>query len=127
MRQIPPRHQPRPGQPEGSVKTTGWRPMPVARANTSALSLTAFTMLLLTRFEPEGVDAMDFIRGGAIFLMVAHAGFHVLMLNALKLMDVLEIAEAKHALETYRDPHRLSHLDLAAIWFGFYALAPYAM
>ena len=37
---------------------------------------------------------------------------------------MLDVAEARPALERYRDPRRLSHLDLAMAWLGYYALTP---
>jgi hypothetical protein len=43
-----------------------------------------------------------------------------------EVLELLEVAEAKPALARYRDPRRVSHLDLAAAWLGFYALVPYA-
>jgi hypothetical protein len=115
-----------PHRPENSPDDTT-QPIPVGRANSSALSVTVLAMLLLARVEPEGVEAVDFMRGSAMLLVVVHAGFHALVVNALKIMDMADVADAKRVLESYRDPRRVSHLDLAAIWLGFYALAPYAL
>jgi hypothetical protein len=109
----------------GAPPATHWLAVPIGQANAAALSVTATAMLLLSAHEPEGLDATEFARTSAIVLMAVHAGFHSLTVNALKLMELLEVAEASAALRAYRDPRRVSHLDLATLWLGYYAVVPY--
>jgi hypothetical protein len=101
--------------------------VPLARTNATALATTAAVMLFLVCYQPEEFPPVEFIRANALLLIAAHAGLHALTLNSLKFLDLLEIAEARPALTHYRDPRRVSHLDLAAAWLGFYALTPYVV
>jgi hypothetical protein len=107
------------------MNTINWLSVPIARANAAALATTAAAMLFLVGYQPEEVDPVEFMRGNALVLIAAHAAFHGVTLNSLKFLQMLELAEASPALARYRDPRRVSHLDLAAAWLGFYALAPY--
>lgn len=106
-------------------ETDAWLAAPIARTNVAALGTTAAVMLFLASYRPEDVAAIDHLRASAVVLIAAHAALHVLTLNSLKLLEMLEIAEATPALARYRDPRRVSHGDLAMAWLGFYALAPY--
>ncbi len=106
------------------MNVENWLAAPIRRANTSVLTITGVLMLLLADCEPDNVEPLEFMRGSATLLIALHAVMHVGMLNALRLMALLDVAHTEHALNLYRDPRRISHLDLAAIWLGFYALAP---
>ena len=97
---------------------------PLRRSNISALTVTGILMLLLADSEPQELARIEFLRGSAVLLIALHAAMHVGFLNALRLMALLNVAQTQDALDTYRDPRRISHLDLAAMWLGFYALAP---
>lgn len=104
---------------------THWLERPIGQANMAALSVTAAAMFLLSVHEPEGSDTIAFARRSALLLMAVHGGFHALTINGLKLMALLEMAEAVPALRAYRDARRVSHLDLAALWLAYFALVPY--
>jgi hypothetical protein len=106
------------------MNVENWFADPIRRANTSTLAITGVLMLLVADSEPVDLAPLEFMRGSASLLMALHAAMHVGMLNALRLMALLDAAKTQHALESYRDPRRVSHLDLAAVWLGFYALAP---
>jgi len=107
------------------MNTANWISVPIARSNTNALAATAVAMLFLACYEPEEYPPLDFMRANALLLIGVHAILHAITLNSLRLMDMLEVAEAKSALERYRDPRRVSHLDLAAAWLGYHALSPW--
>jgi hypothetical protein len=107
------------------MNTTHWLSVPLARVNVSAVATTAIAMLFLLSYHPEDVQPEDFIRGNALVLLAAHGALHALTLHSLKFLQLLDFAEASTALARYRDPRRVSHLDLAAAWLGFYALAPH--
>lgn len=106
------------------MSVENWFAVPLRRANTSALAVTGVLMLILADCEPEDLEPLEFMRGSAALLIALHAAMHIAMLNALRLMALLNVAHTEQALHLYRDPRRVSHLDLAAIWLGFYALAP---
>jgi hypothetical protein len=103
-----------------------WLAIPVERTNAAAVATTAALMLFLADYHPDDVEAVEFMRANAVVLIAAYAAWHIVTLNSLKFLELLEVAEAKPALARYRDPRRVSHLDLAAAWLGFYALVPYA-
>jgi len=116
---------PRRGAERPSIGATSWLSLPLARTNATAAATTAAVMVFLVSYQPEEVRPLDFIRANAFLLVAAHAALHAMTLHGLKLLDLLGFDEARITLARYRDPRRVSHLDLAAVWLGFYALAPY--
>lgn len=107
------------------MNVENWLSVRHGRANATTLTSVVCAMLFLIAYEPKDVEQVEFMRASAVLLVALHTAFHVCTLNALKLMAVLQVVDAEHALENYRDPRRVSHLDLAATWLGFYALTPY--
>lgn len=107
------------------MNVENWLAVPLKRANTTTLTTALCAMVFLIAYEPEELEQIQFMRANAIVLITLHAALHVGMLNALRLMALQHMAHAEPALENYRDPRRISHLDLSAIWLGFYALTPY--
>jgi hypothetical protein len=101
-----------------------WLAVPLKRTNATAVASTLCAMLFLVAYEAEKIEQIQFMRAYAILLMAVHIAFHVGTLNALKFMALLQLAHAEHALTSYRDPRRISHLDLAAAWLGFYSVSP---
>jgi hypothetical protein len=101
-----------------------WSPTPIRRVNATTLASTACWMVFLGAYEPDEVEHIDFIRGSAALLVILHAAFHLGALYALKSLVLDRVDRATEALESYRDPRRLSHLDLAAAWMLYYALSP---
>ncbi len=102
-----------------------WTAVPLRRSNATALASAACAMVFLLAYEPEELDRIEFMRASAVILIALHAAFHIGRLNALRLMAQFQVDRAAEALESYRDPRRISHLDLAAAWTGFHALTPY--
>lgn len=100
---------------------TNWLAVPLSRTNAAAAAVTAVVMLLLIGSQPDAA----LLRANALVLMMVHATLHALTLNSLKLLRTQHFATAQATLARYRDPRRVSHLDLAAAWLGFYCLAPY--
>jgi mannose/fructose/N-acetylgalactosamine-specific phosphotransferase system component IIC len=101
-----------------------WLAVPLKRTNTTAIGSTLFAMLFLAAYKPEEIEHIHFMRAYAILLMAVHIALHVGTLNALRFMTQLQLAHAEDALTSYRDPRRISHLDLAAAWLGFHSLSP---
>lgn len=106
------------------MNVENWSAVPPGRANATALLTTIAAMAILISYEPEDMESIEFMRASALLLMAVHAILHVGTANALRVMALMELPHAEEALEAYRDPHRLSHLDLSATWLGFYSLAP---
>lgn len=102
-----------------------WSAVPLRRSNATALASAACAMVFLFAYEPQELEQIEFMRASAVILVALHAAFHIGTLNALKFMAQMQVDRAAHALESYRDPRRISHLDLAAAWIAFYALTPY--
>jgi hypothetical protein len=107
------------------MNVENWLSVPLKRANTASLTSVVCAMAFLIVYEPKDLEQIEFMRASAVLLVGLHAAFHVGTVNALKFMALLQVADAEHALESYRDPRRVSHLDLAATWLGFYSLTPY--
>lgn len=101
-----------------------WLAVPLKRTNATAIASTLCAMLFLVAYEPEEIEQIQFMRAYAILFMAVHIASHVGTLNALKFMAQLRLAHAERALTSYRDPRRISHLDLAAAWLGFYSVSP---
>jgi hypothetical protein len=102
-----------------------WLAVPLKRTNTAAVGSTLVAMLFLVAYKPEEIEHIRFMRAYAVLLIAVHIAFHIGTLNALKFMALQQISHAEHALTSYRDPHRISYLDLAAAWLGFYSLSPF--
>lgn len=90
--------------------------------NTITLVITAIIMASFLFADSEHEDRIVFIRTGAASMVVLHAILHLATLRALDLMSRNRFPGAEQALQLYRDPRRLSHFDLAAIWLGFFIL-----
>jgi hypothetical protein len=101
-----------------------WLAVPLKRTNATAVASTLCAMLFLVAYEPEEMQRLQFMRAYAIFLFAVHTAFHIGTLNTLRFMADLQLPHADHALTSYRDPRRISHLDLAAAWLGFYSVSP---
>jgi hypothetical protein len=102
-----------------------WSTAPLRRSNATAVASAACAMAFLIVYESEELEQIEFVRASAAMLIALHAAFHIGTLNALKFMALMQVAGAARALDSYRDPRRISHLDLAAAWIAFYALTPY--
>jgi hypothetical protein len=106
------------------MMTTNWHTVPITRTNATALATTGAVMVFLTGYQPEELSPVEFMRANAVLLIAVHGALHAFTLNSLKFLETLGVAEAKPALDRYRDPRAVSHLDLAAAWLGYYTLSP---
>lgn len=101
-----------------------WRATDRISQNTVAILVTVAVMATFVGAEHQGDDRVVFLRASAAAMIVLHSVLHVAMLRALDVMVRSHFPGAEHALAIYRDPCRLSHLDLAAIWLAFFVLVP---
>jgi hypothetical protein len=102
-----------------------WMAVPRAHANLVAVVTTLMTMAILVAFDEEHPGGGTLLRGRALLVALVHGLFHAYTLRGLKAMIARQMAQAEVALAAYRDPRRISQLDLAAAWCGLFAVAPY--
>ena len=103
-----------------------WLTVPIAHANMVGVLTAAVAMAIVIAFdEPDPEGGGTLLRDRVLIIAVMHALFHWLSLRALQAMVDNRVEDAEPALTVYRDPRRISHLDLAAAWFALFALAPY--
>lgn len=95
--------------------------------NAITLLVTAAIMASFLLVDQQAEDRVAFVRGGAASMILLHSLLHLATLRGLDLMLRNRFPGAEQALELYRDPRRLSHLDLAAIWLGFFVLVRLVM
>jgi hypothetical protein len=101
-----------------------WLSRPRHKANVGALACVSLTMLALA-LAPAGVpDRSEVLRGTALFFCGIHSVLHLTWIHWLKRQRDSGIVEADTALQAYRDPRRVTGLDLAMAWLMFAAFAP---
>lgn len=96
------------------------------RKNLVAIVLSGGVMVWLSVAAWGMPDRVAFLRGAAVAFSAAHGVRHVLVLSTLARLRREGMAEAARALDAYRDPLRLTSLDLAVAWLGFMVLVPIA-
>jgi hypothetical protein len=101
-----------------------WMARPRRVANVRALAAMCLTMLLLAVTAANAPERNDLLRGVAVFFSGIHFVLHATWVRWLKQQLAAGIPEAAAALQAYRDPRRITGLDVAMAWLGFAALAP---
>lgn len=99
-----------------------WAELPCRQTNTGAIAFTGLMMICVLGGTWDMPGRAAFLRGVALAFIVLHGGMHVLILRLLKPLRARGVAAAARALAAYRDPRRVTNLDLAIGWAGFGAL-----
>lgn len=111
-------------RPEMKSEIERWLAVPHGVANRLAVITTVAAMVIVIAFDEPHPDGGTLLRGRAVILAIVHLLLHWATRHALAVVTAREEALGRAALAAYRDPARISHLDLAAAWFGLFALAP---
>lgn len=101
-----------------------WAARPRRLVNIAALAMTAAMMMWLVVFACKSHDPAAMLKDTAFVVFALYASQHVFFLFMLRLFRDRGVPEAALALEAYRDPRRISHLDVAMLWVGLAATSP---
>jgi hypothetical protein len=96
-----------------------WCRRPRAQANRAIATVAALSVAWVTVFAWPMADRAVFLRDMAMMFVIAHCGWHFLVLRALRRLMARAIPGADEALGAYLDPLRISHFDVAAAWLAF--------
>jgi hypothetical protein len=102
-----------------------WSSRPVWLLNAVAASTTAFLMIWMFVLGRRAADPESAVRSIAIFFTAVHGVLHVLSHKGLQLLVQHHRDGAREALRAYLDVRRVSHLDQAMAWVGYFAAAPH--
>jgi len=97
---------------------------PRRSVNIAALAMTAAMMTWLVAVACKTPDPVLLLKHAAFFVFALHAGQHAFFLSMLRRFRDRGVPEAAIALEAYRDPRRISNLDVAMLWVGLAAFSP---
>jgi hypothetical protein len=91
------------------------------------MAVAATTMLMVWIFllARRAPDPERHLRYAAIVFMSIHGILNYLSRRGLQVMVERQQEGAEAALRAYIDVRRISHLDQAIAWVGFFAVAPH--
>lgn len=95
-----------------------WSERPVRQANLRAVGIGLVTVAMMTIAANQTPDPIPVMHGIAILFAATQSVAHVVTVGVLRAFAALGIAEAPAALASYRDPRRLSAMDMAAAWLA---------
>jgi len=99
-----------------------WAETPPHQTNIGLIVFTVLMMIGLLGATWDMPERAPFLRGVAMVFIGIHGVLHLLMLRALTRLQAKDLAAGKRALAAYRDPHRVTNLDLAIGWTGYAVL-----
>ena len=102
-----------------AVRLDRWAETPPRQTNVGVIAFTVLMMIGLLGATWDMPDRAPFLRGVAMVFIGLHAILHLLTVRALTRLQAKGLAAAKRASAAYRDPHRVTNLDLAIGWTGF--------
>lgn len=101
-----------------------WSQRPIQATNARIMGLGGITvvmMLVAANHTPEPAMA---VRGIAILFVALQGAVHYISVGALRVLCAAGIKEAHDSLAAYRDPRRISSLDMAMVWTAVALAAP---
>ena len=90
-----------------------------------AILLMVIVVVLLAVAVQRLPEAVDAFGSAALTMAVLHGLMHVSTLRSLRAMVAMRVPHSHQALHIYRDPLRISHLDLAMAWIGLRSASCY--
>ncbi len=99
-----------------------WAALPPRQTNTGAVVFTVLMMVCLLGGTWDMPSRASFLRGVAVAFVGLHGALHLAIIRGLVRMQSRGIAAAGRALRAYRDPRRVTNLDLVIGWAGFAVL-----
>ena len=107
-----------------TVSLKRWAERPIRRANLRAAGISVAMIAITVTLAHETPDPASAVRGMTIVFAVVQSVAHVVTTGALRALTSFGLAEGAVALASYRDPRRLSCMDLAAMWLAVAITAP---
>ena len=99
-----------------------WAALSPRQTNTGLIAFTALMMVCLLGGTWDMPDRAAYLCGIALIFAGTHGLLHLLTLRGLRRLQTKGVAAAGRALAAYRDPRRVTHLDLVIGWMGYAAL-----
>ncbi len=99
-----------------------WASLPPRQTNTGVITFTALMMVCLLGGTWDMPGRAAFLRGVAAVFIALHGLLHWFVIRSLAGLHARGVAAAGRALRAYKDPQRVSSLDLAIGWLGFAVL-----
>ena len=99
-----------------------WAALPPRQTNTGAVVFTVLMMVCLLGGTWDMPSRVAFLRGVAAAFVALHGALHLAIIRGLVRMQSRGIAAADRALRAYRDPRRVTNLDLVIGWAGYAVL-----
>ena len=104
-----------------------WSERPIAASNLQAVGISLVTVAMMILAASRTPDPGSAMRGMAIVLVVIQSIAHVVTTGMLQVLIALRVNEAEMALASYRDPRRLSGLDMAMMWMVVALATPFVV
>ena len=108
-----------------ATSLTRWAERPIRPANLRAAGISVVTIAVAVTLAHETPDPASAVRGMAIVFAAVQSVAHAVTTGALRALGSLGLTEAATALASYRDPRRLSAMDLMVMWLAVAIAAPF--
>lgn len=108
-----------------AAKLRLWSERPIRQSNARSFGLCIASMVVCLLAAKHSQDPPQAIRSFAGTLMVVLGSLHCLTIISLRWLSSRKLEEAVAALQTYRDPRRISSLDMALFWSAVALIAPH--
>lgn len=108
-----------------AAKLRLWSERPIRQSNARSLGFCIASMVVCLVAAKHSQDPPLAIRSFAGTLMVVLGTLHFLTIVSLRRLMSHKLEEAAAALQTYRDPRRISSLDMALFWSTIALIAPH--
>lgn len=102
-----------------------WSQRPIGASNLRALGLYGILVMLMLAAAQSLPRSAEVVRGFAAISAVMLATMHFVALGMLRGLRRAGVIEAQGAIETMRNPRRISAFDMAMTWLLVAAIAPY--
>lgn len=99
-----------------SANLKRWSERPIAATNLRVIGISAVTLALMIAAAIGTPDPAAAMRGMAVIFVAIQSIAHVVTSGMLRALIALRVNHAAVALASYRDPRRLSGLDVAMMW-----------
>ena len=93
-----------------------WSQRPISATNARALGLCAVLIVLVLVAAHHAAQPADVVRSLAAVYAVMLASLHFMSLGLLRGLVRAGVAEAQDAMDSVRDPRRISGFDMAMTW-----------
>ena len=107
------------------AKLRHWSEKPVSQTNARALAFCIIGFVLTLVAARHSPDPIAAVRSISVMFIAVQAAVHYLAIASLRSLIGLGVKEAETALEVYRNPCRISCLDIAMVWTAVALIARY--